>query len=130
MRVLFAWDARDEASEEVARQILQDGTADPGIRETAGRLAWGAWEQLSVIDDLLNRHAPQWPVRRQPGVDRALLRVAAWELVGTRTPPKVVIDQAVELAKSYGTEHSPAFVNGVLDAIMRYQQALTGLENP
>jgi N utilization substance protein B len=57
-------------------------------------------------------------------VDRNVLRLALWEMTNTQTPPKVVIDQAIELAKSYSTEQSPAFVNGVLDAALKETQAL------
>ena len=57
--------------------------------------------------------APQWPTRRQPAVDRSILRLAVWELTNTQTPPKVVLDEAIELAKHFSTEQSAAFVNGV-----------------
>ncbi len=72
-----------------------------------------------TIDALIERIAPQWPPRRQPAVDRCILRLAVWELTTQATPPKVVIDEAIELAKEFSTEQSPAFVNGVLDAALR-----------
>ena len=64
------------------------------------------------------------PPRRQPGVDRALLRLATWELTRGETPPKVAIDEAIELAKQFSTEQSASFVNGVLDAVLKENQAL------
>ena len=70
------------------------------------------------------RAAPQWPIRRLAAVDRAVLRLAIWELTSSDTPPKVVIDEAIELAKEYSTELSSGFVNGVLDAALKEKQGL------
>jgi N utilization substance protein B len=67
---------------------------------------------------------PQWPPRRQPGVDRNLIRLAVWELTNTVTPPKVIIDEAIELAKQFSTEQSAAFVNGVLDSVLKEHEKL------
>ena len=87
-------------------------------------MARGAWKQRESIDQTVERLAPQWPPRRQPGVDRSIIRLAVWELTHADTPPKVVIDEAIELAKEYSTENSPAFVNGVLDAVLKERDAL------
>ena len=59
-------------------------------------------------------------------MDRNLIRLAVWELTHKPTPPKVVIDEAIELAKEFSTEQSPAFVNGVLDSVLKEKQQLTG----
>jgi N utilization substance protein B len=88
-------------------------------------MATAAWEGRETADNWINKLAPQWPPRRQPGVDRSILRLAAWELTAGKTPPKIVIDEAIELAKSFSTEQSPAFVNGVLDALLKEYQQLT-----
>ena len=94
--------------------------------------AGGTWEQRSTIDPWVERLAPQWPTRRQPAVDRNLIRLAVWELTNTDTPPKVVIDEAIELAKQFSTEQSGAFVNGVLDAVLKEHEKLVAdkSENP
>ncbi len=63
--------------------------------------------------------APEWPTYRQPVVDRNILRLAYFEIESGQTPPKVAINEAVELAREFSTQKSPAFVNGVLDKIMR-----------
>jgi len=74
----------------------------------------------STIDDLIERNLEGWTVARLPSVDRAILRLAVWELVAQPdVPAPVVIDEAVELAKEYSTERSSSFVNGVLDAVAR-----------
>src|ERR1043166_3617400 len=87
-------------------------------------MARGAWDQRQTIDQWIERLAPQWPPRRQPWVDRNLLRLAVWELTNTKTPPKVVLDEAIEMAKQFSTEQSSSFVNGVLDAVLREHQSL------
>jgi len=134
MQTLFTWDSQQEASEDVVSVVaegdpdLRAGRGepdDPDVTRTAAEMAKGTWEQRVIIDPWIERLAPQWPLRRQPAVDRNLLRLAIWELTNTPTPPKVVIDEAIELAKQYSTEQSAAFVNGVLDTVLKEQQKLT-----
>jgi N utilization substance protein B len=125
LQVLFAWDAHGENDQAMAQQVTGDANDDALARE-AMRIAGGAWSNREVADTWVLRLAPQWPPRRQPGVDRNILRLAVWELTHTDTPPKVVIDEAIELAKNYSTEQSPSFVNGVLDAVLKEVKSLTG----
>lgn len=70
-----------------------------------------------AIDDIINRYSQHWSTARMPRVDRAILRMAVFELLATNTPPPVVINEAVELAKRYCDQRSPAFINGLLDAV-------------
>jgi N utilization substance protein B len=125
MQVVFLWDAQGAADRALADQVVMDGSDEPDVRKQAIDAAAGTWEQRAVIDAQVERLAPQWPTRRQPGVDRSLIRLAVWEMTSTDTPPKVVIDEAIEIAKSFSTENSPAFVNGVLDAVLKERAALT-----
>lgn len=124
MQVLFLWDTQQERSDELARGVGVEPDEDPETRRQAMEMADGTWEQRESIDRWVERLAPQWPPRRQPAVDRSLLRLAVWELTNTVTPPKVVIDEAIELAKAYSTENSGAFVNGVLDAVRKEHEKL------
>jgi N utilization substance protein B len=126
MQTLFLWDAAGGPDMDVARQLVTDGTEDHDVRRAAVDMANGTWGQREQIDAWVERLAPQWPPRRQPGVDRNLIRLAVWELTNTDTPPKVVLDEAIELAKEFSTEQSPAFVNGVLDSILKEKRALSG----
>jgi len=126
MQLLFAWDANASNDAVQAEQILIDGAPDEETRREALVMATGAWGQREMIDPRIERLAPQWPTRRQPGVDRNLLRLAVWELTNTPTPPKVIIYEAIEFSRQYSTEQSASFVNGVLDAIHKENQALTG----
>lgn len=76
-------------------------------------------ENLSEIDQAITMHAPEWPIDKLAKVDLAILRLSIFELLFEKeTPPKVVVDEAVELAKAYGNEHSAQFINGVLGGII------------
>jgi len=118
MQVLFLWDATGSLDLQLGMQATEHGDVEEGLRIKAVSMAERTWSAREKIDADMERIAPQWPPRRQPGVDRAILRLAIWELTNSTTPPKVVIDEAIELAKEFSTEQSPAFVNGVLDAIL------------
>jgi N utilization substance protein B len=127
MQILFLWDTQQERTQESADRVAADATEDHETRRQAIEMAAGAWDQRTTIDPWIERLAPQWPTRRQPAVDRNLIRLAVWELTNTVTPPKVVIDEAIELAKQYSTENSGAFVNGVLDSVLKEHEKLIAM---
>jgi N utilization substance protein B len=124
MQVLFLWDSMGTNDAIEAAQLVNDGTNEDSLRHEALAMAAGAWSGRGLSDAWVQRLAPQWPLHRQPSVDRNLIRLAVWELTATDTPPKVIIDEAIELAKDFSTEHSPAFINGVLDAVLKERTAL------
>lgn len=130
LQILFAWDAAGDAEEKVALHIAMDASQDANTRLRALEAANKTWEYRAQADEWVERIAPQWPPRRQPVVDRNLLRLALWELTSDKAPPKVVLDEAIELAKEYSTENSPAFINGVLDAVLKEIQALGATPEP
>ena len=77
-------------------------------------------ENLSLIDKTITIHAPEWPIDKLAKIDLAILRLAVYELLFEKdTPPKVVIDEAIEIAKEYGTESSSSFVNGVIGSAIK-----------
>ena len=125
MQILFLWDTQQEQTSESADRVAADATEDRETRRQAIEMATGTWAQRESIDTWIQRLAPQWPPRRQPAVDRNLIRLAVWELTNTVTPPKVIIDEAIELAKQFSTQQSAAFVNGVLDSVLKEHQKLT-----
>lgn len=91
-----------------------------GLREFATQLVAGTLTKLGELDGTLEQHVSNWRVTRLGFVDRSLLRMATFELHFMKeTPPSVVIDEAIELAKEFGTEDTPSFVNGVLDALKK-----------
>ena len=127
MQVLFLWDTNGEADPLLAAQVAGDDQhVTDEMRRDALRLATDAWQARESSDTWIARLAPQWPPKRQPGVDRSILRLAVHELTAGQTPPKVVIDEAIELAKSFSTEQSPGFVNAVLDSVLKEHKQLTG----
>ena len=88
----------------------------------ARELVIGVVNELEEIDGLIHSFAPTWPVDQLPSVERNVLRVAIFEIIsGAGTPPKVAVNEAVELAKSFGSESSPKFVNGVLGSVLAAQ---------
>lgn len=125
LQLLFQWDLRRTPVEELLRGyynsllINEDSVGRPRPDEFAERLLRGVIEELPAIDELIARHAEHWRLDRMPAVDRNVLRIAAYEMLRTDTPPAVVIDEAIELARRFSGEESAHFVNGVLDAIRR-----------
>jgi N utilization substance protein B len=131
MQVLFAWDAAQNADKETARQITHDGSDNPVVRQMAVDLARNTWDQREMIDQRVERFTPNWPPRRQPAVDRNLLRLAVYEMTNKQIAPQIVIDTYLMIARDYSTSASSAFVNAVLDAIVKEHNALlAGLPTP
>lgn len=127
MQVLFLWDTNGVSDPLLAAQVAGDDTqVGDETRRDALKLATDAWDARESSDSWIARLAPQWPPKRQPGVDRSILRLAVHELTSGQTPPKVVIDEAIELAKAFSTEQSPGFVNAVLDSVLKEHKQLTG----
>lgn len=94
--------------------------AEPSVREFATRLVLGVHEDQAALDVLIGEHSANWRVERLAVTDRIILRLGVWELRNVaETPPAVVLDEAIELARAFGTDDSPSFVNGVLDAIRK-----------
>ena len=89
-----------------------------GARAFAEEACRGVFARMREVDQFINETSKKWPVERMPAMDRSVLRLAVWELLGGEQPGKVVINEAIELAKIYGTEHSSGFVNGILDALL------------
>ena len=115
--VLYEADLRGSDRLELLRERIADG--HPPIAEHTIRLVEGVAEHAQRIDELIDTHARGWSLERLPDVDRAILRMATFELLWVDdVPDPVVIDEAVQLAKMLSTDDSPAFVNGVLGGIL------------
>jgi len=123
--VLYAADLRSdrggdpEPPEAVFDRITEHFELPEGARAFAKELALGVFASRETLDGLLARHARNWRLSRMAAVDRNILRLGAYELAHTDTPASIVIDEAIELARRFGGESSPGFVNGVLDAVAR-----------
>ncbi len=115
--VLYEADVRGRNRRELLGERVADG--NPPVPEHTIRLVEGFDENARRIDELIDTHASGWSIDRLPDVDRAILRMAVYELLWAEdVPDAVVIDEAVELAKTLSTDDSPAYVNGVLGAIL------------
>jgi transcription antitermination protein NusB len=117
-QILYQWQISGEPMEQVLEGFwrIRSGTAQ--MRAMAERLALGAQGRVERLDQAIAASAANWRLDRIAPVDRTILRLGTYELMAERgTPFAVVLDEAVELAKRFGEADSPAFVNGVLDAI-------------
>jgi N utilization substance protein B len=88
-------------------------------REKAEEICKGMLSDLKKIDALISETSIKWSISRMAVIDRTILRLSTYELLETKTPSKVILNEAVNLAKTYGTEHSGKFVNGLLDTLAR-----------
>lgn len=122
---LFQLDAQSEPDAVSVRHALEevttghDGPIVSKDRDKAMELAQAAFETSGDADREVLALSPTWPAHRQPAVDRAIIRLAWYEMTTGRVNPKIAVNEAVELAKEFSTERSPAFVNGVLDKILK-----------
>jgi N utilization substance protein B len=122
--MLYQWDLTREPMDEVTASFWRVRTSTEATKAMAERLARGAQANAARLDGLIAEAATNWRFDRIAAVDRNLLRLGAYELDMERdTPPSVVIDEAVEIAKRFGEADSPSFVNGVLDAVRRMVRA-------
>lgn len=118
LQMLFALDATEADVEDVIRDYWRETPGDAEGRAFADALVRGVVRSLADIDGLIVAASANWRVERMTRVDRNVLRVGAYELARCPEVPRpVAIDEAVELAKRFGTEESSSFVNGVLDRI-------------
>lgn len=122
LQVLYAVDLSPgsaPAVEEAFAAVAENFELPEGARAFAKELVSGVMAEREALDALISEHARNWRLSRMAAVDRNVLRLATWELRATRTPTSVILDQAIELARRFGDDPSPAFVNGVLDAVAR-----------
>lgn len=119
VQALYQFDAGNAESEEIVKSSLSDSPGDQETHTRGFELAKAAWEARLEADAAVAALSPDWPTHRQPVVDRSILRLAHFEMTSGKTPPKVAINEAVELAREFSTEKSPLFINGVLDRIYK-----------
>jgi transcription antitermination protein NusB len=119
LQALYEIDAAAHNAGQVLEQRFLDEPLPPEAEEFARNLVTGVVKNRTVLDNWIAHYAPEWPVEQLAFIDRNILRIALYELTGDGdTPIKVVINEAVELAKSFGSDASPRFVNGVLGSFV------------
>jgi N utilization substance protein B len=125
LQVLFAWDVRKQPIHDAIESFYATLTSeedaprrvDPDTFMEA--LVTGASEKAVEIDSQIAQKSEHWRLDRMAVVDRNLLRLAVFEMTGLGTPPAVVIDEALELARQFSGDESVSFINGILDAVLR-----------
>lgn len=123
LQILFQIDIRNQPVEEAIAASLgslsEDAEETPPPDPFMQELVRGTAASMAEIDARIAGHSEHWRLERMSVVDRNILRLAVWEMTNSGTPPAVVIDEALELARRFSGEESVAFINGVLDAVMR-----------
>ena len=117
LQMLFQWDMSPQEPAKLEAKFWRAAKAADSTRAFANQLFEGAAKQVAALDELIVKHAENWRFERLAAIDRAVLRLAIHELRAADAPYKVVLNEAVDLAKKYSSEESGAFVNGVLDAV-------------
>ena len=107
------------------RQAVKDLFSNSYNEQKIGEYAQEIYDARDEIDREIAQSAPQWPPDKLNRIDLAILRLAVYEIFKTKTPSKVIVDEAVELAKEFGGESSPPFVNGVLGDILKRHEEIT-----
>ncbi len=119
--MLFEIDMTNHPLNQVLERRLEDEALNADGTHFLHHLVMGVWEHRSYLDTVIAEAAPNWPIAQMPGIDKAILRIALFELLVDhveQTPMKAVINEAVELAKNFGSDNSSRFVNGVLGTIV------------
>jgi N utilization substance protein B len=124
LQALYEIDCANHDPQEVIDHRLAGQSLPPKAVHFVSTLVQGVLVHQTQLDLLIQANAPEWPIEQMAIVDRNILRLAVYELASSiGTPPKVAINEAVELAKTFGSDSSPRFINGVLGALMRDQSS-------
>lgn len=124
LQMLYQADIRHADHRRIVTEFWQGHEPPAEVKGFANDLLVGTATHLPQIDALIARHADNWDLKRMAVIDRNILRLGAFELLYmSDVPPKVCIDEAIELAKRFGDAESGKFINGILDAIHKHRQA-------
>jgi len=123
LQMLFEWDMASQKPVEIKRHFWKSARAADSTRKFANELFEGAIAEAPASDKLVEKLSENWRLERLATVDRNILRLAIFELRSGTAPAKVVIDEALELAKKFSSAEAPAFLNGILDAARKKLEA-------
>lgn len=118
LQMLYLVDLNPDVDGRSVKGLINERLKDEDLRELSWWLFSGTLECRGQIDEQILQIAQNWKLHRMPPTDRNILRVGAFEMIHMDTPASVVIDEAIELAKKFGTEQSSQFINGVLDKLV------------
>lgn len=124
LQLLYQIDMTEDPIDSIMVRFWQDVEQDSEVRDFATQLVRGTADNIEKIDDLIAEYSEHWKIGRMPAIDRNILRSAVYELLyRADIPPKVAINEAVELAKRFSTPDSGKFINGILDKLMSQRSA-------
>lgn len=125
LQVLYEVDIANHPPGDIYKLRLEDTPLSEELSEFARQIIFGVLPLTHTLDQIIAKYAPEWPLDQIAAIDRNILRMALWEFaVYHDTPIKVAINEAVELAKQYGSDSAPRFVNGVLGALADHQHEI------
>ena len=118
LQMLYQQDLNPDVPADTVRELIVERLNDEELSRFAWSLFAGVMESRPALDAKIEATATNWSLKRMAATDRNVLRLGAFELLYTDTPPKVIIDESLELAKKYGSAQSSPFVNGILDRLI------------
>ena len=125
LQVLYEIDLTNHPPATVLQERLEDTPMEQDLAEFSRQILFGVLAMKETLDDFISQHAPEWPLDQVAVIDRNILRIALWEFaIQGSTPIKVAINEAIELAKLYGSDSTPRFVNGVLGSLAARQNEI------
>jgi N utilization substance protein B len=125
LQVLYEVDVANHPPADIYRLRLEDNPLPDDLSDFARQIIFGVIPLTGTLDQIIAKYAPEWPLDQIAAIDRNILRMALWEFaVYHDTPIKVAINEAVELAKQYGSDSAPRFINGVLGALADHQHEI------
>jgi N utilization substance protein B len=125
LQALYEIDIAGHSPATVIEDRFADETIDENLADFVRQIVLGVYPLVDELDQFIAVHAPEWPLDQVAVVDRNILRIALWEFaVSEKVPIKVAINEAVELAKVYGSDSAPRFVNGVLGSLAERQNEI------
>jgi N utilization substance protein B len=120
LQMLFQHDMSGNQPDSIIETFEELQKSKPNTREFATKVFKGTLENIEKIDEMIQQQAENWRLSRMPAVDRNIIRMAIYEFLHEDDTPKlVIIDEAIEIAKKFGTQKSSQFINGILDGILK-----------
>ena len=127
LQMLYQLDIRQASSGEIVEEFWRGHEPPEDVKAFANQLVAGTVEHLATIDPLIASHADNWELKRMAVIDRNILRLGVFELLHEEdVPPKVCINEAIELAKRFGDTESSKFINGILDTVHKSHARAAG----
>jgi transcription antitermination protein NusB len=125
LQVLYEVDLTGHLPGTALSDLLEEEPLDANLSEFTSQIVFGVFPLIEKLDQFIAQHAPEWPLDQVAVIDRNIIRIALWEFaVADVTPIKVAINEAIELAKLFGSDSTPRFVNGVLGSLANRQNEI------